>query len=276
MIYVTGSAGQLGFELKAKLQSNAIFLDRTKLDLSNPSMCREFVRSIPHQSTIINAAAYTSVDLAETERDLCSKINQESPVEMAKECAKKECKFIQISTDYVFDGKSSVPYTEVDATGPLNFYGASKLMAESGVLAANPDSVVIRTSWLYSVAGKNFVKTILKLGKERENLNIVFDQVGTLTSAQDLAAVIVRATNLRGLYHFTNEGVCSWYDVACYLKKKFHFQASITPIRSQQYPTPASRPSFSVLDKSKIKSDLPNLQIAHWTDSLDRILIDLA
>ena len=273
MIYLLGGNGQLGYELRRKLGDNIVVLDRSQFDLADVSLCHRNLKNLKAPSVIINAAAYTAVDAAENDRERCLQINAHTPAMMAEESRRMGCKFFHFSSDYVFNGASSVPYVESDAKEPLNFYGESKNIGEELILAANPNSVIFRTSWLYSASGKNFVKTMLKLGEERSEIRVVFDQVGTLTSAKDLAEVVLKSFDLEGIYHFTNEGVCSWYDVVCNLKKSFKLKAKILPIRSSSYPTPARRPAYSVLDKTKIKSAL-SIEIDHWSVSLDRFLND--
>lgn len=273
MIYVTGANGQLGNELRIKLP-NATFLDRDKLDISNLSTLKSFLENTKIK-ILINAGAYTQVDKAESEKDLALKINSEAPKLMAQYGREKKFKLIHFSTDYVFNGESFTPYAESHEVNPVNFYGLSKLKGEQGVMEENPDSLIIRTSWVYSDFGKNFIKTILKFGSERENLNVVFDQIGTLTSARDLAEVTERALELSGIYHYSNEGVTSWYDVAHEIKRITKFKANVSPILSSEYPTPAKRPNYSVLNKNKIKNAL-GVKIPHWTESLELCLRKLS
>lgn len=274
MIYITGANGQLGNELKKKLGSNAIFLTREMLDLQNHDAVENFMKSTKIE-LLINAGAYTQVDKAEQEREVCSAINEIAPKIMARYSREKKFKLIHFSTDYVFNGAGITPYKESDKTDPVNFYGETKLKGEKSVLAENPDSLVVRTSWVYSTFGKNFIKTILKFGAERDSLNVVYDQVGSLTNAADLADIALKARELSGIYHFSNEGVSSWYDVAFELKRQKAFKASIHPVLSHQYPMPAKRPNYSVLDKAKIKNAL-GIQIPHWTESLNLCLKELS
>ncbi|MBO6034264.1 MAG: dTDP-4-dehydrorhamnose reductase, partial [Paludibacteraceae bacterium] len=228
----------------------------------------------------LNCAAYTAVDKAEDNEDICRKVNALAPFNLAKAAAKYNAGLIHISTDYVFDGTSCVPYTEdMPATG-LSVYGKTKREGELKIQETLPDAVIIRTAWLYSEFGNNFVKTMIKLGKEREALNVVFDQVGTPTYALDLAkAMITIAKKIfsdgniyGGIYHFTNEGVCSWYDFTL----KIHELSGITtckvsPIESKDYPAKAPRPSYSVLNKAKIKKTF-GIEIPHWEQSLKKCL----
>lgn len=273
MIFVTGANGQLGNELK-RILPEATFLDRETLDLSNMSIVESFLKN-NKISLLINAGAYTQVDKTESDKELALKVNSEAPSLMARYSLEKKFKLIHFSTDYVFNGNSSTPYNENDFVDPVNFYGQTKQNGEAGVLLHNPESLIIRTSWVYSTYGKNFIKTILKFGAEREILNVVFDQVGTLTSAKDLAEITLKARELSGIFHFSNEGVSSWYDVAHEIKRRKKIKANIVPILSQDYPTPAKRPHYSVLDKSKIKNDL-GINIPHWTESLEICLKNLS
>lgn len=274
MIYVTGANGQLGSELKRKLGNEAIFLNREQLDLSDLVGVEEFLKNTKID-LLLNAGAYTQVDKAESEIELALAVNANVPRLMARYANKKKFKLIHFSTDYVFNGEGFRPYTEEAPVNPVNFYGMTKLEGERGVLEESPSSVVIRTSWVYSTFGKNFIKTILKFGAEREQLNVVYDQVGTLTYAADLAEVALKSKDLQGVFHFSNEGVSSWYDVAFELKKTKKFKADINPILSHQYPTPAKRPHYSVLDKAKIKNAL-GIKIPHWTESLRLCLQELS
>ncbi len=270
MIFVSGASGQLGCELKKKLGDKAVFLQREQLDLSNSLKLDKFFQE-NHVELFINAGAYTLVDKAETEKELAININSIAPKIISHYSRVKKFKLIHFSTDYVFNGKSVTPYTENDPVEPVNFYGQTKLDGERGVMEENPDNLIIRTSWVYSSFGKNFIKTILKFGQERENLNVVYDQVGSLTFAEDLAEVALKARDLSGIYHFSGEGVSSWYDVAHELKRLKNFKAMINPILSHEYPTPAKRPSYSVLNKDKIKKSL-GIKIPHWTESLELCL----
>ena len=200
-------------------------------------------------------------------------VNCIAPKNLATVAAEENCRLIHVSTDYVFSGEACTPYVESDPTSPLGVYGRTKLAGEEAVTDSGCDSVIIRTSWLYSAYGNNFVKTMMRLGKERDQLNVVFDQVGTPTYAGDLAAAIVKLiqseelVDVSGLYHFSNEGVCSWYDFAQEIMDQESIACNVQPILSSQYPTPVRRPSFSVLDKAKIKKDF-NITIPYWKHSL--------
>lgn len=272
MILVTGATGQLGLELRALLQDKAIYLNRTELNLAKPDKLERSLSQYKFTS-IINAAAYTQVDLAEKERELAFKINAESPGVLAKFAHERGIPFTHVSTDYVFDGTSTKPYKEEDAKNPQSVYGESKSVGEDNVVAHNPNALIIRTSWVYSTHGKNFIKTITKLGHERDELKVVSDQLGTLTLATDLAKTIQQAMDkkLSGIYHYSHEGRSSWYEVAVMLKKLTGFKANVTAIPSSEYPTPAKRPGNSLLDKTKIKTDL-NLEIPEWSVALEKFL----
>jgi dTDP-4-dehydrorhamnose reductase len=267
MIYVTGANGQLGSELRQKLGPKAVFLNRDQLDLSDIGAVERFLKQTKIE-LLINAGAYTLVDKAETEQKLALIINSETPKLMSKYSREKKFKLIHFSSDYVFNGNNFLPYVETDLLDPVNFYGKTKLEGERGVLEENPESLILRTSWVYSSFGKNFVKTVLRIAAERDQLNIVFDQVGTLTFAQDLADTTLKARELSGIYHYSNEGVSSWYDVAIEIRRIMKLKTTIMPILSHEYPTPAKRPHYSVLNKNKIKQAL-GISIPHWTESLE-------
>ncbi|HAF29351.1 MAG TPA: dTDP-4-dehydrorhamnose reductase [Bacteroidales bacterium] len=285
-VLVTGANGQLGSELKhihnkgiVKFDRsvNFVFTDIDTLDISNPIFLKKFFQDHSFDF-VINCAAYTNVDLAETEKEKAYNVNAtcvKNIVEAIKERNLSLTKFIHISTDYVFDGKSHIPYTEEMQTNPKSVYGKSKLEGEIFALQYK-NSMVIRTSWLYSSYGKNFAKTIHKLCNERESLNVVFDQIGTPTYAYDLAYAIFQIVKqsvsenrfISGIYHFSNEGVCSWYDFAKLIANKAKSNCVVNPIESKDYPTPVARPFYSVLNKNKIKSNY-KLVIPFWQDSLD-------
>ena len=277
-ILITGCNGQLGSELRL-LQSasaNHTFFntDVEELDITNQEAVEAFVAS--HQiEGIVNCAAFTAVDLAETEREKCTTLNTLAPAYLATAIEKQGGWMIQISTDYVFNGKSHRPYLEDDTPSPDSVYGSTKLAAELGVSKFCKRSMIIRTAWLYSSFGKNFVKTMLRLGREKEALGVVFDQVGTPTYARDLAKAIMHIIEKGiqpGVYHYTDEGVASWYDFT----KSIHRIAGIdtcrvSPLHTEEYPTPAKRPPYSILDKTKIKQAY-GLEIPHWEDSLRECL----
>lgn len=282
-ILVTGANGQLGSELRelsAKYSDyEYVFTDVAELDITSLSALNDFFQKNGKFDFLINCAAYTAVDAAETNQELAFKLNT-TAVDMLVEMAGKYGFFlIQISTDYVFDGEKNRPYDEEDVPIPSSIYGKTKNDAERLILYSDIRAIVIRTAWLYSTYGKNFVKSMIKYGTERDELNVVFDQVGTPTYAADLADAILQILPqlqampkpYTDLFHYTNEGVCSWYDFTQHILRHENINCRVNPIRSEQYPTPAKRPAFSVLDKSKIKSKF-GITIPYWTDSLDEML----
>jgi dTDP-4-dehydrorhamnose reductase len=285
-ILVTGSNGQLGSEIR-KLSASYrgikfFFHDVDTLDLTDNALLEEFFyKNKPHY--IINCAAYTAVDKAEKEKELAFRLNAEVPGKLAGLSKRFITKLIHISTDYVFDGKSYRPYKEDDVPNPASVYARSKFEGENRILD-HDNSIIIRTSWLYSASGNNFVKTILKLGKEKKELRIVFDQVGSPTYAGDLASAILQIISLSnadeknfvpGIYHYSNEGVCSWYDLAVEIVRITGMHCKIYPVETWEYPLPAKRPFYSVLNKNKIRSTF-KLDIPHWKDSLTMFLKDYA
>ena len=273
-ILITGCNGQLGNEmqlLEASHPQHTYFnTDVAELDITNQDAIEAFVED--HQiDGIVNCAAYTAVDKAEENEELCTKLNAEAPAYLAAAIGKRGGWMIQISTDYVFDGTQHIPYTEEADTCPNSVYGKTKLVGELNVQKFCEQSMIIRTAWLYSTFGNNFVKTMIRLGKEKPELGVIFDQVGTPTYARDLAVAIFAAIEqgiVPGVYHFSNEGVISWYDFT----KAIHRIAGITtchvrPLHTAEYPTPANRPHYSVLDKTKIKN-IYGIEIPYWEDSL--------
>jgi dTDP-4-dehydrorhamnose reductase len=283
-ILVTGADGQLGRELR-KLSKNAefdfVFTDINELDITDVQACAAFFNEIkPH--FVVNCAAYTAVDKAESERQLAWKVNVDAVKNLVISCSMHDSYLIQISTDYVFDGQSPMPYVEWDSVAPRSEYGKSKAAAELDALSYYR-SLIIRTSWLYSAFGNNFVKTMIRLGKERESLNVVFDQVGTPTYAEDLASAILDIIGkidsenrdfVAGIFHYSNEGVCSWYDFACAIMKLKGLKCKVYPIETKDYPTPARRPQYGVLNKAKIKSTY-EIKIDHWYSSLEKMIDSL-
>lgn len=275
-ILVTGSNGQLGNELQRVLSTDVyadiFFTDCDTLDITDAQAVKDFVSS--HDLThIINCAAYTAVDKAESDQSLCYKINADGIKNLASTAHDYGVKILHISTDYVFDGTSYRPYTETDKTNPLSAYGASKRKGEMQLLALNPAAIIIRTAWLYSPYGNNFVKTMLRLGRERDRLSVVADQIGSPTAAADLAeaikTILLAQKWVPGIFHFTGEGVCSRYDFA----KMIHRLACIDTcevkaITTADYPTPAARPFYSVLDLSLIKRTY-GIKPPYWVDSLE-------
>lgn len=274
-ILITGCNGQLGNEMqlleKENPQHTYFNTDVAELDITDQAAIEKMV--MDHDiDGIVNCAAYTAVDKAEDNQELCRKLNSLAPGYLAAAIEKRGGWMIQISTDYVFDGTNHTPYTEEAPTCPNSVYGVTKLEGEQAVQRNCPKSMVIRTAWLYSTFGNNFVKTMIRLGKEKPELGVIFDQIGTPTYAHDLAVAIFVAINqgvVPGVYHFSNEGVISWYDFT----KAIHRIAGITtchvrPLHTSEYPTPASRPHYSVLDKTKIKT-VYGIEVPYWEESLE-------
>ena len=273
-ILITGCNGQLGNEMqlleKENPQHTYFNTDVAELDITSQEAIEAFVRENEIDG-IVNCAAYTAVDKAEENQELCHLLNAVAPGYLAAAIAKRGGWMIQISTDYVFDGTNHTPYVETDPVCPNSVYGSTKLDGEKAVTAACAQSMIIRTAWLYSTFGNNFVKTMIRLGKEKPELGVIFDQIGTPTYARDLAVAIFAAINQGvkpGLYHFSNEGVISWYDFT----KAIHRIAGITtchvrPLHTEEYPTPANRPHYSVLDKTKIKQTY-GIEVPYWEESL--------
>ena len=285
-ILVTGGNGQLGSEIKGLAPSynkfRFFFMDLPELDICNPDELAVFFRE-NNIHTVINCAAYTAVDKAEQEAEIAEKVNSEGVLNLVNAVAKIKGKLIHISTDYVFDGNSFLPYQESDEVNPLGVYGNTKRRGELAVINSDIDAIVIRTSWLYSAYGNNFVKTMLRLGHERAELGVVFDQVGTPTNASDLAKVCLDILSIKtsekisdkgNIYHFSNEGVASWYDFAVAIMDIGEVDCKVKPIETKEYPTPAKRPCFSVLNKSKIKKDF-EIEIPFWRDSLRKCISKL-
>ena len=275
-ILITGANGQLGNELRviAPLYKNFnfTFTDIGELDITNYEALRKFFSKNKFQC-IINAAAYTAVDKAESERKEASLLNSTAVKYLAEFSASIDSLFVHISTDYVFDGKNHKPYTEGDLTNPKSIYGKTKLEGEVEVVFSSHKAVIIRTSWLYSSFGNNFVKTIMRIAKEKPAINVVCDQIGTPTYAKDLAIAVLeiignyQAKNKCEVYNFANEGVASWYDFAKEITEIANIPCIVNPIETKDYPTPAARPYYSALNKTKIKNQF-NITIPHWKDSL--------
>ena len=280
-ILITGANGQLGNEMRVLSaeypEYSYFFTDVEELNICNEQAVMDYVED--HQiHVIVNCAAYTAVDKAEEDVELCTKLNADAVGYLAKAAEAFGAEFIQISTDYVFDGTAHIPYQETEPTCPNSVYGSTKLAGEQNALTLCTRSMVIRTAWLYSTFGNNFVKTMIRLGRERDSLGVIFDQVGTPTYARDLARAIfaaIRQGVTPGIYHFSNEGVCSWYDFT----KAIHRLAGITtcnvkPLHTSEYPTKAKRPHYSVLDKSKIK-EVYHVEIPYWEESLKECIAQL-
>ncbi|HEU4608460.1 MAG TPA: dTDP-4-dehydrorhamnose reductase [Chitinophagaceae bacterium] len=280
-ILVTGANGQLGRELRNLEHQNPaydfIFLSREDLPIHHFELLRQYFE-ITKPDYCINAAAYTAVDRAEQEKELAFQVNAEAVGVLAAVCAKYGCRLIHVSTDYVFDGQSPLPYKEEDPTNPVNTYGASKLKGEALCLLYNADSIIIRTAWVYSEYGNNFVKTMIRLMKERDSIGVVNDQIGAPTYAADLAAVIMQIVSKEswqaGIYHFSNQGRISWYDFALAIKEYTGSNCQVNAIASSAYPTPAKRPSFSLLETEKIQKTF-SINIADWKSALLRCLKQL-
>lgn len=280
-ILVTGANGQLGNEMRVlsaeHKEHNYFFTDVAELDICNEQAVMAFVKENDIH-VIVNCAAYTAVDKAEDNMELCTKLNSDAVGYLAKAAENNQAEFIQISTDYVFDGTNHLPYKESDATCPNSVYGVTKLAGEKNALEYCKKTMIIRTAWLYSTFGNNFVKTMIRLGKERETLGVVFDQMGTPTYARDLARaifVVIYKGVVPGVYHFSDEGVCSWYDFT----KAIHRIAGVTtckvnPLHTDEYPAKAPRPNYSVLDKTKIKNTY-DIEIPHWEESLKACMDEL-
>lgn len=273
-ILITGCNGQLGNEIQLleKQHPQHIFFntDVAELDITNPEAIGKFVEE-NHIDGIVNCAAYTAVDKAESDTDFCRKLNADASGYLAEAIERQGGWMIQISTDYVFDGTQHTPYREDSATCPNSVYGRTKLEGEQNVTSRCRRSMVIRTAWLYSTFGNNFVKTMLRLGREKDELGVIFDQIGTPTYARDLAVAIFVAIEkgvVPGIYHFSNEGVASWYDFTLAIHRLAGIESCrVRPIHTTDYPTPATRPHYSVLDKSKIKETF-GIEIPHWETSL--------
>jgi len=278
IILITGADGQLGNELKVVSKNyygyDFIFTDISTLDITNPGQTSDFIHNT-RPDLIVNCAAYNLVDKAETESEMAELINGAAVKNITEVIRGSECKFIHVSTDYVYDGKSNVPYNENSIASPASAYGRSKLSGEKYALN-HQGSMIIRTSWLYSSFGNNFVKTILRLGAERDSVNVVFDQCGSPTYAADLASAIMHIISgvIRnqiamnsGIYNYSDEGVCSWYDFACEIVLEAGLTCKIKPVLSKEFKQVAQRPSYSVMDKSKIKENY-GLIIPHWRTSL--------
>jgi dTDP-4-dehydrorhamnose reductase len=273
-ILITGANGQLGNEMRvvSAEQEQLVyhFTDVAELDICDIEAIERYV--VDHAiDCIVNCAAYTNVNKAEEDTELCDKLNHQAPANLARVAAKHQVGLIHVSTDYVFNGEHHLPYKEDEPTCPNSVYGATKLAGEQAIQTLHPAAVIIRTAWLYSTFGNNFVKTMLRLGSERDELGVVFDQIGTPTYARDLARaiqhILVKGI-VPGIYHYSNEGVCSWYD---FTKMIFALGGITTcqlkPLHTDEYPTPAARPHYSVLDKTKIKQTY-GVEVPYWVDSL--------
>lgn len=280
-ILITGCNGQLGNEMQLLEEANPrhtyFNTDVAELDITDSAAIEKFVNENQIDG-IVNCAAYTAVDKAEDNQELCRLLNTVAPGYLAAAVEKRGGWLIQVSTDYVFDGTNHTPYTEDEPTCPNSVYGSTKLDGEKAAQQACSRTMIVRTAWLYSTFGNNFVKTMIRLGKEKPELGVIFDQIGTPTYARDLAVALFAAINqgvVPGIYHFSNEGVISWYDFT----KAIHRIAGITschvrPLHTAEYPTPANRPHYSVLDKTKIKQTY-NIEVPYWEESLKECILKL-
>lgn len=271
---ITGANGQLGTELHEILErefpGQTLYTDVQELDLTNAKAVDSYVANneITH---IVNCAAYTAVDRAEEEKMLCAAVNTDAVKNLAMAADANGAKIIHISTDYVFDGTNHRPYRESDKVNPISQYGTTKRKGETLLLALAPQAIIIRTAWLYSAHGKNFVKTMLRLADSQPEIKVVCDQIGTPTFARDLARAVVKVLQshqwVPGIYHFTDEGAASWYDFAKAIFRIAGKDVKVTPIPAEDYPTPASRPSYSILDRTRIKATY-GIEIPHWEEAL--------
>ena len=279
-VVVTGKGGQLASELEALkgFDSNWTFLSEKDLDITKKTSLTRYFES-NNFDLVINCAAYTAVDKAEDEEELAFKVNAEGTKNLLEACERMSAKLIHYSTDYVFDGSSKEPYTELDTPNPNSVYGASKLKGEEYILAnKKAKSIILRTSWVYSSCGNNFVKTMIRLGSEKEELGIVADQIGSPTYAKDLAKDTLRILNNENykwsqgdVFHYSNSGSCSWYEFAEKIFENTDIVIQLNKLKTEDYPTKASRPKYSLLDKSKFESTF-NTQIRHWNTSLLEML----
>lgn len=279
-ILVTGKNGQLGQSLQkiavAFPEYDFVFVGRDELDLASAQSIDEFFAGQNRFTAIINTAAYTAVDKAEVEPDLANQINHLAVSQLADIAHKQDAFLLHVSTDYVFDGKGCRPYIESDPVAPQNQYGLSKLKGEQAMQVSGCNGAIVRASWVYSEFGNNFVKTMLRLGRERDSLNVIFDQVGSPTYATDLGRALVallKAESQPGveLYHYSNEGVCSWYDFAKAIFELSGVNCAVNPIETKDYPTPARRPHYSLMNKAKIKQTL-GMQVPYWREALKRCM----
>lgn len=274
-ILVTGANGQLGNELRNLLETEipgcTLYTDRDELDLTDAKAVDAFMldNEITH---IVNCAAYTAVDRAEEEKLACSAVNCDAVKNLAMAADANGVKVIHISTDYVFDGTNHRPYRESDKVNPISQYGTTKRKGETALLALAPESIIIRTAWLYSSYGNNFVKTMLRLADSQGEVRVISDQIGTPTYARDLAVAIFKILTshqwVSGIYHFTNEGAASWYDFAHAIFRIAGKKVKLIPIPTEDYPTLAIRPAYSILDRSRIKATY-GVEIPHWEESLE-------
>lgn len=281
-ILVTGAGGQLGSELQVAARSypqfDFVFVDKDEMPLDQPDKIAPVILEI-HPAWCISCGAYTAVDKAETEQDLAFTINGDAAGAISAACKTIGARLIHISTDYVFDGSSAIPLKEDDPTGPINIYGASKLKGEQLAIRNNPDTAIIRTAWVYSEFGHNFVKTMIRLMKEKPSISVIDDQIGSPTYAADLAGAILHILTaprfIPGIYHYSNEGQISWYEFALAIKELIGSSCPINPIPTSQYPTPAKRPHYSLLNKSRIKQTY-GIEVPDWHKGLTTCIARLS
>jgi len=277
-ILVTGSHGQLGNEMQQAANRypsfQYIYTDVEELDICDKNALQAFVKD-NKVNIIVNCAAYTAVDKAEDDVELCYRINRDAVRNIGEVAQENKVKVVHVSTDYVFDGTNHLPYTEDLPVCPATIYGKSKLEGEQALMESGDQVVILRTAWLYSSFGNNFVKTMMKLGTERDALNVIFDQIGTPTYAADLADTILtllsHETFVPGIYHFSDEGVCSWYDFTKSIHRIAGITCDVRPIETKDYPARTPRPNYSVLNKAKIKSTY-GINIPHWEESLEKCI----
>lgn len=281
-VLVTGANGQLGSEIKelsVNFPNHQYFFEGSEgLNITDAKEVEAYIQS-KEIDIVINCAAYTQVDKAESEEIAAEKVNAEGVKNISKALEQRNGKLIHISTDYVFNGKNYLPYKEDDAIDPIGVYGRTKREGEEFFLNSKVEGAIIRTAWVYSSYGNNFVKTMMRLGQDRDELNVIFDQVGSPTYAKDLAEVCLKMLDFdfngkQEVYHYSNEGVLSWYDFAKSIMEIGGISCSISPIETKDYPTPARRPNYSLLNKSKIKKDL-GIEIPYWKDSLKKCIKEL-
>ena len=282
-ILITGANGQLGSELRKigfSPLDEVFFTDVAELDITDYTAIEKFIQ-VHEVDTIINCAAYTAVDRAEDEPGPAAEINTQAVANLAKAAQKGDCLLIHISTDYVFDGTATTPYTEKIKTCPVSVYGKTKLAGEEAIIRSGCFYIIIRTAWLYSAFGHNFVKTILRLAEERPGINVVNDQIGTPTYAEDLAKAIVKImanddrVEHEGIYHYSNAGVCSWYDFAVEIVRLSGLNCRVNPVTTAEYPTKTHRPAYSVLDKTKIKHTF-GVEVPEWQEALRRMMGEIS
>ena len=282
-ILITGANGQLGSELRKigfSPLDEVFFTDVAELDITDYTAIEKFIQ-VHEVDTIINCAAYTAVDRAEDEPGPAAEINTQAVANLAKAAQKEDCLLIHISTDYVFDGTATTPYTEKIKTCPVSVYGKTKLAGEEAIIRSGCFYIIIRTAWLYSAFGHNFVKPILRRAEERPEINVVNDQIGTPTYAEDLAKAIVKImanddrVEHEGIYHYSNAGVCSWYDFAVEIVRLSGLNCRVNPVTTAEYPTKTHRPAYSVLDKTKIKHTF-GVEVPEWQEALRRMMGEIS